>query len=246
MRPARDSFRTQRAGCTPPDIASLPPREYAYLLGMYLGDGMSREDGSSWTLPVTLDEAYPESFVNARTLLSGSLGSTRIPRPASGGKRCLIVSCTWHPWFLLFPQHGQGRKHHRRIELVDWQRDIVDSAPKPFLRALIHTDGWRERKTCPLEGQGLRGSALPVLQSLRRHPQAVHRRLRSARRRVAPVDALPRVCSATRVSRLSGHLHRTEVLEAGKPMRAEGLEPPWAFAHQLLRLARLTKFRHAR
>ncbi len=29
-------------------------------------------------------------------------------------------------------------------------------------------------------------------------------------------------------------------------MRAEGLEPPWAFAHQLLRLARLTKFRHAR
>jgi hypothetical protein len=29
-------------------------------------------------------------------------------------------------------------------------------------------------------------------------------------------------------------------------MRAEGLEPPWACAHRLLRPARLTRFRHAR
>jgi hypothetical protein len=42
-----------------------------------------------------------------------------------------------------FPQHGPGRKHHRRIELADWQQKIVDAAPQEFLRGLIHTDGWR-------------------------------------------------------------------------------------------------------
>ncbi len=129
---------------TPPDITSLPPREYAYLLGMYLGDGCLTRNGSSWTLRVTLDEAYPGIVRECEDAVERiARGRRAYTRPASGGKRCLIVSCTWHPWFLLFPQHGQGRKHHRRIELVDWQRDIVDSAPKPFLRALIHTDGWR-------------------------------------------------------------------------------------------------------
>jgi hypothetical protein len=43
----------------------------------------------------------------------------------------------------LFPQHGPGRKHLRRIELHGWQLKIVEDAPGLFLRGLIHTDGWR-------------------------------------------------------------------------------------------------------
>ena len=74
-------------------------------------------------------------------------------RRASAGKRCLIVSCTWHPWSYLFPQHGPGRKHHRAIELADWQQRIVDAAPQPFLRALIHTDGWRGLNRVHVKGK---------------------------------------------------------------------------------------------
>jgi hypothetical protein len=54
-----------------------------------------------------------------------------------------VITSYWRAWPCLLPQHGPGRKHERRIELVDWQRVIVESAPEAFLRALVHTDGWR-------------------------------------------------------------------------------------------------------
>ena len=41
----------------------------------------------------------------------------------------------------LFPQHGPGKKHERRILLEDWQRSIVEAEPWPFLRGCIRSDG---------------------------------------------------------------------------------------------------------
>jgi hypothetical protein len=46
-------------------------------------------------------------------------------------------------WPLVLPQHGPGRKHLRPIVLAEWQREIVDARPRPFLRGLIHSDGCR-------------------------------------------------------------------------------------------------------
>jgi hypothetical protein len=46
-------------------------------------------------------------------------------------------------WPLLFPQHGPGKKHERRIILEPWQQDIVDTHPWEFIRGLIHSDGCR-------------------------------------------------------------------------------------------------------
>jgi hypothetical protein len=46
-------------------------------------------------------------------------------------------------WLCLFPQHGAGRKHQRTIALAAWQLRIVEEAPEPFLRGLIHSDGCR-------------------------------------------------------------------------------------------------------
>lgn len=50
-------------------------------------------------------------------------------------------------WLELFPQHGPGRKHERKIELHQWQREIVESNPKNFLRGLIESDGCRFVRT---------------------------------------------------------------------------------------------------
>jgi hypothetical protein len=41
------------------------------------------------------------------------------------------------------PQHGPGKKHERPITLEQWQQQIVDAHPGPFLRGLIHSDGCR-------------------------------------------------------------------------------------------------------
>jgi hypothetical protein len=122
----------------------LPRDTYAYLLGVYLGDGCLGTVGNSWSLRITLDEIYPgiiESCCDAIEVLRD--GHRPTPRPHHGGDRCMVVISTWRQWPCLFPQHGPGRKHHRKIELVDWQREIVDENPGPFLRGLIHTDGWR-------------------------------------------------------------------------------------------------------
>ena len=54
-----------------------------------------------------------------------------------------MIGCYSKAWPLLFPQHGPGRKHQRKIELVLWQEEIVDRFPREFLRGLIHADGCR-------------------------------------------------------------------------------------------------------
>jgi hypothetical protein len=53
-----------------------------------------------------------------------------------------IKSYSTH-WTCLFPHHGPGRKYTRTIALEDWQQEIVDDHPGPFLRGLIHSDGCR-------------------------------------------------------------------------------------------------------
>jgi len=39
----------------------------------------------------------------------------------------------------MFPQHAPGKKHERKIELVEWQQAIVERFP----RGLIRSDGSR-------------------------------------------------------------------------------------------------------
>jgi hypothetical protein len=36
-------------------------------------------------------------------------------------------------------------KHERRIVLEPWQKDVVEAKPRPFVRGLIQSDGWRGR-----------------------------------------------------------------------------------------------------
>jgi hypothetical protein len=118
------------------------PCAYAYLLGIYLGDGHVVEAPTGSTrLDVYLDAAYPlivdrvcgsiaEAFPGALVRRSGRPGLTRI-------------SSASVDWPVAFPQHGPGRKHLRRIELVEWQREITHAYPKDLLRGLIHSDGCR-------------------------------------------------------------------------------------------------------
>jgi hypothetical protein len=53
-----------------------------------------------------------------------------------------VISCSRH-WPCLFPQHGPGRKHMRKIELQTWQRIIVTENAGRFARGLFHSDGYR-------------------------------------------------------------------------------------------------------
>ncbi|WP_342666174.1 hypothetical protein [Spirillospora albida] len=65
----------------------------------------------------------------------------KVGRRASPG--CTNVGAYSKHWPCLFPQHGPGMKHTRKIELAPWQQEIVDEFTEDFVRGLVHSDGCR-------------------------------------------------------------------------------------------------------
>jgi hypothetical protein len=46
-------------------------------------------------------------------------------------------------WPCLFPQHGSGPKHKRRIWLAGWQQELAQRWPEDLIRGMIQSDGFR-------------------------------------------------------------------------------------------------------
>lgn len=125
----------RRTPWRPPD-----PAAYAYLLGLYLGDGCLNRTGSE--LVISLDARYPGIVGEAEEAIRRTVPGVNLRRylPKENSIRVLAATITWRE---AFPQHGRGRKHKRRIELAAWQRDITTAFPRELLRGLIHSDGCR-------------------------------------------------------------------------------------------------------
>jgi len=122
-----------------------PPADepaYAYLLGLYLGDGcISPHPRSGFYLRIACADAWPG-------LIDLCSEAIRKVRPGIGvhilqRQGCVAVTSYSPHWPRLFPQHGPGKKHERPIVLEPWQREIVDAHPWEFIRGLIHSDGCR-------------------------------------------------------------------------------------------------------
>jgi len=134
-----------RAGCPDrcPVVASVPPADYAYLLGQYLGDGtivLTRRD--VYRLFVTCCAAYPDIIDECARAIEAVLPGNRVGRRSKPG--AIDVNCYSKHLPCLFPQHGAGRKHDRRIVLAPWQEALaLDAHPELFIRGLIHSDGSR-------------------------------------------------------------------------------------------------------
>lgn len=115
---------------------------YAYLLGVYRGDGsISLMSKGVYRLRISCDQNY--LFIIAE--ISRSIAKVRDNESVGfvEGIGCIEVVAYWKHWPCLFPQHAPGRKHERKIELAPWQQKIVEREPKALLRGLIHSDGCR-------------------------------------------------------------------------------------------------------
>jgi hypothetical protein len=117
---------------------------YPYLLGQYLGDGhISATSGRSAVLAITVCDSYPSIAGEVTRALHAVFPGANLRRVQRPHGACSVLAMS-HPAVLsAFPQHGPGKKHHRRIELVEWQRVLTHRYPEAFIRGLIHSDGSR-------------------------------------------------------------------------------------------------------
>lgn len=115
---------------------------YAYLLGLYLGDGwLTRGRRDVFALNIACCDDWPGLRAAAQSAMSAVMPSSKVFGVRREGMT--EVKSTSKHWPCLFPQHGPGRKHTRKIELADWQRTIVERYRGDFTRGLFHSDGYR-------------------------------------------------------------------------------------------------------
>ena len=130
--------------CDPcPHIARVRElQEYAYLLGLYLGDGdISATPRGVYRLRVSLDERYP-GIIDECGEAMGKVFPNKVGRVKAPG--CRVVWSYSKHWPCVFPQHGPGPKHKRPIVLEPWQEEVaLGRYPTSLLRGLVHSDGWR-------------------------------------------------------------------------------------------------------
>ncbi|MER8182489.1 transcriptional regulator [Kitasatospora sp. NPDC094015] len=130
------------AECPARTPAALPPAPYAYLLGLYLGDGcLSEGRRGVYALRIACAKAWPGLIEECERTITAVLPANRTCRADAQG--CVQVVSTSKHWPCLLPQHGPGKKHERPIVLAAWQQEIVDAHPWPLLRGLLHSDGCR-------------------------------------------------------------------------------------------------------
>jgi hypothetical protein len=133
-------------------VRHLTETTYAYLLGLYLGDGyIATHPRGVYKLRIYQDNKYPllihQCMIAMRWVLPNTVGIVQ----AEGCKE--IYSFSKH-WPCLFPQHGPGRKHERPIVVEPWQRWVaVERQPEMLLRGLIHSDGWRGSNRVKVRGK---------------------------------------------------------------------------------------------
>jgi hypothetical protein len=122
----------------------VPAYPYAYLLGLYLGDGhIAAHPRDVYRLRVFLDRAYPLIVAECRAAIDLTMPASKVGVVRHRTERVDEVNSFSKHWPHLFPQHGPGRKHERKIALEPWQQLIADRHPGRLLRGLIHSDGCR-------------------------------------------------------------------------------------------------------
>ncbi len=124
--------------CTDRDFDEIA---YAYLLGLYLGDGHIVSKPGQHHLSIFCDATQVGLIALAEESMRKVMPLPSVSQRLKPG--CVEVKSYTKHWCCMFPQHGPGKKHERKIALEPWQQVIVKAHPWEFIRGLIHSDGCR-------------------------------------------------------------------------------------------------------
>ena len=113
---------------------------------MYLGDGYIARMQRSYALRIYLNRKQVDVIARVRRAIEIVMPDRRVNEVQRRVSPVTEVTCYSSAWPYVFPQHGPGRKHTRRISLTEWQRAIVEAWPTEFLRGCLESDGCRHRR----------------------------------------------------------------------------------------------------
>jgi hypothetical protein len=117
----RQNAATVVARCPRCDGKELAEDAYAYLLGLYLGDGhITHGRRDVYALNVKCSNAWPALIEAAQSAMAAVMPTSSVFCVARPG--CVEVKSWSKHWPCLFPQHGPGRKHTRMIALAAGNR----------------------------------------------------------------------------------------------------------------------------
>ena len=132
----------------PHPFPALVSYAYAYLLGLYLGDGwIATHRRQVFRLRIYLDRRYPLIIAECEAAVSIVMPESRTAIYCRKDSEMDEVGSYSKHWPHVFPQHAIGRKHDRKIALELWQQRIIERYPGRLLRGLIHSDGCRVTNT---------------------------------------------------------------------------------------------------
>ncbi|TCB98114.1 transcriptional regulator [Micromonospora zingiberis] len=136
--------------CRPDQVGPSDPTAYAYLLGLYLGDGHLVTTDRVPVLRIYCTDTWLNLIESCDAAMRAVLAN-RVQRIQKQG--CVAVQSTGKHWPCLIPQHGPGKKHQRPIILAGWQQEIVTAQPGHFVRGLFHSDGCRVSNRVTVRGR---------------------------------------------------------------------------------------------
>ena len=82
-------------------------------------------------LRISLGQRYPGIITAAQEAISAVNPCSVVRAWQRIG--CVVVSSYWKHWPAVFPQHGPGPKHARRIVLTEWQQAITAAHPRELI-----------------------------------------------------------------------------------------------------------------
>ena len=107
----RQNAATAVARCPRCDGKELAEDAYAYLLGLYLGDGhITHGRRDVYALNMKCSNAWPALIEAAQSAMAAVMPTSSVFRVARPG--CVEVKSWSKHWPCLFPQHGPGKKAH--------------------------------------------------------------------------------------------------------------------------------------
>jgi hypothetical protein len=139
----RRGLRPKACPICDPGEGSPPGAPYAYLFGLYLGDGYVSRNRRTYCLRIFLDAAYPVIVESCRRAVEAIRPENRVWVGRRKTCHCDVVMAYSNHWPCLLPQVGSGRKHDREIELSPWQEKVISPYRRELVRGLIHSDGCR-------------------------------------------------------------------------------------------------------